>query len=195
MSKQEKALRRLSSKPTDFTWPELASVMNALGIEMTSASGSGRKFRNPVTGKQFTIHQPHPSNILKRYQVNEAVEFLEAGGFRQVSTTVSYRGYDGSIIHDAQDSLYHGKILGIRDTVIYHGDTPEEAETIFHEVVDSYLSDFEAEGNQPPKPFASLPTNLPHELQLKAALFAHEHHLDLESVFQSALSDFLDRAA
>ena len=48
-----------------------------------------------------------------------------------MSTTVTdYRGYDGSIIHDAfkEDSLYHGKILGIRDFVIYHGDTPEEAE-------------------------------------------------------------------
>jgi predicted HicB family RNase H-like nuclease len=112
-----------------------------------------------------------------------------------MSTTVSYRGYDGSIIHDEEDSLYHGKILGLRDMVIYHGDTPGEAERIFREAVDEYISDCEEEGKELPKPFASLPANLPHDLQVKAALFAHEHHVDLESLFCSALSEFLDRAA
>jgi predicted HicB family RNase H-like nuclease len=112
-----------------------------------------------------------------------------------VSTTVSYRGYDGSIIHDAEDSLYHGKILGLRDFVIYHGDTPEEAERVFREAVDDYLSSFEAECKEPPKPFASLPANLPHDLQVKAALVAQERGVDIESIFRNALSDFLDRAA
>jgi predicted HicB family RNase H-like nuclease len=112
-----------------------------------------------------------------------------------MNTTTSYRGYDGSIIHDAEDRLYHGKILGIRDFVIYHGDTPEEAAKIFRESVDAYLSHFEEEGKAPPKPFASLPPNLPHELRLKAALFAQEHEVSLESVLQTALSDFLARAA
>ena len=112
-----------------------------------------------------------------------------------MNSTVSYRGYDGSIIHDPEDRLYHGKILGIRGMVIYHGDTPEEAETIFREAVDSYLHSFEKEGKEPPKPFASLPATLPHDLRVKAALFAHEHHLDLESLFRNALSEFLERAA
>jgi predicted HicB family RNase H-like nuclease len=112
-----------------------------------------------------------------------------------MNTTTSYRGYDGSIIHDTEDSLYHGKILGIRDTVIYHGYTPQEAQNIFREAVDEYLSDFEKEGKTPPKPFASFPANLPHELLLKAALFAQEHHVDIDRVLENALSDYLQRAA
>jgi predicted HicB family RNase H-like nuclease len=110
-----------------------------------------------------------------------------------MNCTVTYRGYDGSIIHDAEDSLFHGKILGIRDMVIYHGDTPEHAEVIFRQAVDSYFSDFEKEGKDPPKPFTSLPAALPHDLRVKAALFAHERQLDLESVLRSALSEFLER--
>jgi predicted HicB family RNase H-like nuclease len=112
-----------------------------------------------------------------------------------MNTTTSYRGFDGSIIHDADDNLYHGKILGICGFIIYHGDTPEEAKKIFREAVDDYLNDFEKEGKNPPKPFASFPANMPHELLLKAALFAHEHQVDIESVLQSALSDYLARAA
>jgi hypothetical protein len=34
MSKHEKALQRLLSKPADFTWSELASLMASLGYEM-----------------------------------------------------------------------------------------------------------------------------------------------------------------
>jgi predicted HicB family RNase H-like nuclease len=112
-----------------------------------------------------------------------------------MNTTVSYRGYDGSIIHDAKDHLYHGKILGIHDFVIYHGDTPEEAAAIFREAVDEYLSDLEKDGKEPPKPFASLPADMPHGLKVKAALYAHEHHLQIESVLNMTLSQFFAQAA
>ena len=81
MSKHEKALRRLRSKPTDFTWPEFVSLMSSFGVELLTSSGSARKFRNPATGEQLNMHQPHPSNILKRYQVRDAINFLKQEGF------------------------------------------------------------------------------------------------------------------
>jgi predicted HicB family RNase H-like nuclease len=112
-----------------------------------------------------------------------------------MSSTVHYRGFDGSIIHDEEDRLYHGKILGIRDMVIYHGDSPEEAERIFHQAVDEYLSDLEKDGKQPPVPFAAMPAHLPHDLQVKAALFAHENHIEIDRVLGMALASFLNQAA
>jgi predicted HicB family RNase H-like nuclease len=78
--------------------------------------------------------------------------------------------------------------------VIYHGDTVEEAEAIFRTAVDDYLSDLEREGKAPPKPFASLPSNLSHELLLRAALFAQERQVDIESVLQNEHTDFLAHA-
>lgn len=81
MSRHEKLLTRLASNPKDFTWPELRTLMNALGIELTTASGSARKFINPATGARFNIHEPHPSNILKAYQVRGAIDFLKKEGF------------------------------------------------------------------------------------------------------------------
>ena len=81
MSRQEKAIRRLLSDPKDFAWPELVNLMSSFGIELLTSSGSARKFRNPATGQQFAIPQPHPSNILKRYQVSEAIAFLRQEGF------------------------------------------------------------------------------------------------------------------
>ena len=81
MSKHSKALERIERLPIDFTWAELVSLLTSLGIEVKPGPGSARKFRNPSTGQQFAVHQPHPSNILKRYQVRGAVAFLRQEGF------------------------------------------------------------------------------------------------------------------
>jgi hypothetical protein len=81
MSKHEKAIRRILSDPKDFAWPELVNLMSSFGIELSTSSGSARKFRNPATGEQLNMHQPHPSNILKRYQVRDAIGFLKQEGF------------------------------------------------------------------------------------------------------------------
>jgi hypothetical protein len=81
LSRQEKLLQRITSKPKDFTWSELRTLMASLGVQLTKGSGSTRKFINPATDAGFNIHEPHPSNILKRYQVHDAIDFLKKEGF------------------------------------------------------------------------------------------------------------------
>ncbi len=81
MSKQEKALRRLSSKPKDFTWQELVSLMTGLSFILEKAGGSGRKFVRIETGAILFIHEPHPEKTLKAYQVRDAIDLLKREGF------------------------------------------------------------------------------------------------------------------
>lgn len=80
MSKREKLLKRLASRPKDFTWSELVSLMRALGYELERSSGSGRKFIHPVTEATMFIHEPHPAKVLKPYQVDDAIDFLAKEG-------------------------------------------------------------------------------------------------------------------
>ncbi|HEX6770788.1 MAG TPA: type II toxin-antitoxin system HicA family toxin [Acidobacteriaceae bacterium] len=77
MSKREKLLARLNSKPKDFTWDELVSVMKACGYELTTTGGSGRKFIDHETGATAFLHEPHPGNILKAYQIRDILSHLE----------------------------------------------------------------------------------------------------------------------
>ncbi len=35
-----------------------------------------RKLINSKTGQIFSLHEPHPDNILKNYQIKEAIEIL-----------------------------------------------------------------------------------------------------------------------
>jgi hypothetical protein len=83
MSKQEKLSRRLLSKPKDFTWSELVSLMVALGFHMEKSSGSGRKFIHEETEAVLFIHEPHPSKVLKPYQVRDTLTLLQREGFIQ----------------------------------------------------------------------------------------------------------------
>ncbi len=80
MSKREKLLKRLASRPTDFGWAELVSLMTSLDFEMERASGSGRKFVHPATESTLFIHEPHPAKVLKSYQVRDAIDFLTKEG-------------------------------------------------------------------------------------------------------------------
>jgi hypothetical protein len=76
LSTLEKAIERLLSRPTDFTWNELLHLMTALGYELRTSGGSGRKFIDPTTNAMLFMHELHPTRILKAYQVRVVIQFL-----------------------------------------------------------------------------------------------------------------------
>jgi len=78
MPKRDKALQRLLSGPSDFTWSELISVMEALGYQLRTVGGSSRKFMR--SDAAFFIHEPHPRKVLKPYQVRGIIAFLRQEG-------------------------------------------------------------------------------------------------------------------
>lgn len=79
MSKKEKLLGKLKSKPKNFTYEELKTLLNYLGFHENSkgkTSGSRVEFKDYLNRK-IRLHKPHPSNIIKMYKVNEIIELLE----------------------------------------------------------------------------------------------------------------------
>lgn len=79
MSKKEKLLEKLKSKPKDFTYEELKTLLNYLGFYEDNkgrTSGSRIEFKDYLNRK-IRLHKPHPSNIIKMYKVNEIIELLE----------------------------------------------------------------------------------------------------------------------
>ena len=80
MSKNQKALARLSAKPTptDITWQELKSVLVSLGYQEYSGSGSRRKFIHKARNLVINLHEPHPKPVLKKYSIDFVVEHLKA---------------------------------------------------------------------------------------------------------------------
>ncbi len=79
MSKQEKLLKRLLSKPKDFTYEEAKTLLDILGFYEDNkgrTSGSRVIFKNKNSQK-IELHKPHPKNILKEYQIKYIIKKLE----------------------------------------------------------------------------------------------------------------------
>lgn len=82
MSKKEKLFDRLKSNPKDFTIDEVINLMNILGYRLSSkgkTSGSRICFIKEGHGT-ILMHRPHPSNVLKSYQVKQLLEELKKEG-------------------------------------------------------------------------------------------------------------------
>lgn len=79
MSKKDKLIQKLKSKPKDFTYDELKALLNYLGFfeyNKGKTSGSRVEFRDGL-GKKVVLHKPHPSNIIKPYKINQVINELE----------------------------------------------------------------------------------------------------------------------
>jgi len=113
-----------------------------------------------------------------------------------MSQTMQYKGYDGSVLYSAEDKLLHGKILGIRDFVIYDGKDVETLETNFQGAVDEYLAFCKAEGKKPDVPFkGSFNVRLTTELHLRASRFAEQKGIKLNAVIKEAVEQYLAKSA
>ena len=74
MGKHEKLLNRFLSKPKDFTFDELKTLLKGFGyneIKSGKTSGSRVAFYNESTKHIIRLHKPHPRNIVKRYILDD----------------------------------------------------------------------------------------------------------------------------
>lgn len=79
MSKLEKEVDRLKSKPKDYTYDEAKSLLNKLGFYENNkgkTSGSRVEFKD-TNGRKIVMHKPHPRNIIKEYQIKEILYILK----------------------------------------------------------------------------------------------------------------------
>ncbi len=79
MSQKDKLIKRLLLRPKDFTWDELLKLLNSLGytlIKGGKTGGSRRRFEHLDYG-YITLHEPHPTKVLKRYQIDQLIDHLK----------------------------------------------------------------------------------------------------------------------
>jgi len=82
MSKIEKLIIRFLSEPKDFEWTELKKLLVSLGYEEFNSgktSGSRVKFISEKHA-DISLHKPHPTPILKKYQIKQIKELLKNEG-------------------------------------------------------------------------------------------------------------------
>ncbi|MBN2892740.1 MAG: type II toxin-antitoxin system HicA family toxin [Bacteroidales bacterium] len=70
MSKIEKLIARFKTKPKDFSYNELVTMLKNFDYKQIQGAGSRVVFTNEKTEHKIKLHKPHPGNILKRYQLD-----------------------------------------------------------------------------------------------------------------------------
>lgn len=83
MGKKEKLINHLKSKPKDFTFDELETLLGYFSYSKTNkgkTSGSRVIFTSSENRPAIMLHKPHPGNELKLYQVQQIIEILKQEG-------------------------------------------------------------------------------------------------------------------
>ncbi len=84
--------------------------------------------------------------------------------------SMSYKGYFAGIEFDAEDRIFVGRIIGIRDVISFHGESVTELEAAFHEAVDDYLTACKELGQNPNKTYSgNLMLRVPAEIHAAVA--------------------------
>ena len=66
-----------------------------------------------------------------------------------MNNTIQYKGYVGSVEFSEDDSIFYGKVLGIRSLISYEGENVKEFVDDFYQAVDDYLAFCHSENIQP----------------------------------------------
>ena len=66
--------------------------------------------------------------------------------------TMNHKGYTARIEFDERDSLFVGRVLGLRAMISFHGETVGELRTAFEGAVEDFLLDCKQQGVKPEKP-------------------------------------------
>jgi hypothetical protein len=81
-SRHRRTLAAVFAHPTssNIAWDDVEALLTAAGCRKIEGSGSRVKFENK--GLIAAFHRPHPAKEAKKYQVEDARQFLEKIGVR-----------------------------------------------------------------------------------------------------------------
>ena len=105
-----------------------------------------------------------------------------------MNNTMEYKGYLGSVEFSGEDTLFFGKVLGVRALISYEGESARELVEDFHRAVDDYLNLCEDEGITPEKAYkGSFNVRISPELHKRAVIAATAKQMSLNSFVERSI--------
>jgi predicted HicB family RNase H-like nuclease len=102
--------------------------------------------------------------------------------FNPLKNVLKYKGYTGTVLFDADDRIFHGRLMGITDVITFEGASVKELERDFRSAVDEYLKTCKKLGREPEKPFSGrFMVRVPSELHCAIALAAKKERKSINA--------------
>ncbi len=91
---------------------------------------------------------------------------------------LEYKGYVGTV--EADEGVFTGRVIGLRDVITFEGATFAEIEQAFHDSIDDYLAFCAQRGEQPDRPYSGkIPLRVDPEIHRRAAARAEAEGISL----------------
>ena len=105
-----------------------------------------------------------------------------------MSNLLSYKNYNGTVEYSKEDKCLFGKVIGIKSLLSYEGDSVQELEEDFQDVIDRYLEDCKERNVEPEQPYKGIfNVRISPELHRNIAVYAIEHGKSLNAVVEEAI--------
>jgi len=109
-----------------------------------------------------------------------------------MKNVMNYKGYTARIEYDERDDIFVGKVIGIADSITFHGETVKELREDFRAAIDHYIADCAATGRSPLKAASG-------KMMLRVSPEIHARALSLAKASGKSLNQWveevLDKAA
>jgi predicted HicB family RNase H-like nuclease len=105
-----------------------------------------------------------------------------------MNNILEHKGYIGSVEFNADDKVFFGKILGIKDLVTFEGESVSELEQSFHDMIEDYLQTCKKLKKEPEKTYkGSFNIRISSEMHKQAAIIASRKNISLNNFIKFAL--------
>ena len=110
------------------------------------------------------------------------------------SDLMTYKNYRAIIAYSEEDNLFIGEVIGLTDSLNFHGRSIDELENSFHDSIENYLDLCAQIGKEPEKEFTGcFNVRTSSEIHKKAAIYAAEHGITLNQAVCRAMESFFGK--
>ena len=100
-----------------------------------------------------------------------------------------YKDYIGNVCFSEEDEIFHGKVIGISDSISFEGESVKDLIEDFHNAINEYLEFCENNDKQPEK--SSFSIKLSPDLYNMATIYAGQKGLPLNVFVETSLKQIL----
>lgn len=109
-----------------------------------------------------------------------------------MSNLLFYKNYNGTVEYSKEDRCLFGKVIGIKSLLSYEGESVQELEQDFQNVIDAYLDDCKDRNVKPEQPYkGTFNVRISPELHRNIAVYVIEHGKSLNEAVEEAIGNMV----
>ncbi len=108
---------------------------------------------------------------------------------------MQYKEYIATLHFSSEDEVFHGKVVGINDLIVFEGASVKELKRAFKEAIEDYLETCKALKKSPDKTYkGSFNVRISSDLHREAAIFAAIKNMTLNDFVKNAIKFALSKS-